>query len=93
MKSRRKFSKDFKQEAVTRLNGGQSVAEVARAWARHPVLGRMYLPAYRAGTNKVAELRRRFPPDKLLPVLYGCSGLVDVTTIEPMLPSVHGRAS
>ncbi len=36
MKSRRKFSKDFKQEAVTRLNGGQSVAEVARALEVHP---------------------------------------------------------
>jgi transposase-like protein len=36
MKSRRKFSKDFKQEAVIRLNGGQSVAEVARALEVHP---------------------------------------------------------
>ena len=36
MTSRRKFSKDFKQEAVTRLNGGQSVAEVARALEVHP---------------------------------------------------------
>ncbi len=71
----------------------ERAGKLSGAWARHPVLGRMYLPAYRAGTNKVAELRRRFPPDKLLPVLYGCSGLVDVTTIEPMLPSIHGRAS
>ena len=36
MKSRRQFSKEFKQEAVTRLNGGQSVAEVARALEVHP---------------------------------------------------------
>ena len=36
MKSRRKFSKDFKQTAVNRLNGGQSVAEVARALEVHP---------------------------------------------------------
>ena len=36
MKSRRKFSKDFKQEAVARLNGGQSMAEVARALEVHP---------------------------------------------------------
>lgn len=36
MKSRRKFSKEFKQEAVTRLNGGQSIAEVARALEVHP---------------------------------------------------------
>ena len=36
MKSRRKFSKDFKQAAVRRLNSGQSVAEVARALEVHP---------------------------------------------------------
>jgi hypothetical protein len=59
--------------------------KLSGAWGRHPLMGRMYLPAYRAGTNKVAELRRRFPPDRLLPALYGCSGLVDVTTIEAAL--------
>jgi transposase len=36
MKSRRKFSKEFKQTAVRRLNSGQSVAEVARALEVHP---------------------------------------------------------
>ena len=35
MKSRRKFSKEFKQDGA-RLNGGQSVAEVARALEVHP---------------------------------------------------------
>ena len=59
--------------------------KLSGAWGRHPLLGRMYLPAYRAGTNKVASLRRRYPADRLLPALYGCSGLVDVTTIEGVL--------
>ena len=36
MKSRRKFTKEFKQTAVRRLNGGQSVAEAARALEVHP---------------------------------------------------------
>src|SRR5260370_9952644 len=36
MKSRRKFTKDFKQQAVLRLQSGQSVAEVARALEVHP---------------------------------------------------------
>ena len=36
MKSRRKFTKEFKQTAVRRLNGGQGVAEVARALEVHP---------------------------------------------------------
>jgi hypothetical protein len=57
----------------------------AGPWGRHPLMGRMYLPCYRAGTDLVAELRRRHPPEKLLPVLYGCAGLVDCTTIESAL--------
>lgn len=59
--------------------------KLSGAWARHPLLGKMYLPAYRAGTECVADLRRRHPAAKLLPVLYGCSGLVDVTTVESAL--------
>ncbi|MFB3779541.1 MAG: hypothetical protein ACE141_18120 [Bryobacteraceae bacterium] len=59
--------------------------KLSGAWGRHPLLGRMYLPAYRAGTEAVAELRRRYPPERLLPALYGCSGLVDLTTIEQAL--------
>jgi len=36
MKSRRKFTKEFKQTAVRRLESGQSVAEVARALEVNP---------------------------------------------------------
>ena len=36
MISRRKFTKEFKQTAVRRLEGGQSLAEVARALEVHP---------------------------------------------------------
>jgi hypothetical protein len=64
--------------------------KLAGAWARHPLLGRMYLPAYRAGTEKVAELRRRLPDAKAIPLLYGCSGLVDITTIEKALAMNSG---
>ena len=46
------------------------------------MLGRMYLPAYRAGTETVAELRREYPAEKVLPALYGCKGLVDVVTVR-----------
>ena len=59
--------------------------KLSGAWGRHPLLGRMYLPAYRAGTDKVADLRRKHPAKKLLPVLYGCAGLVDITTIDKLL--------
>jgi hypothetical protein len=59
--------------------------KLSGAWGRHPLLGRMYLPAYRAGTEKVAALRRRYSADRFLPVLYGCAGLVDITTLEAAL--------
>jgi hypothetical protein len=52
------------------------------AWGRHPLLGRMCLPAYRAGTERVAELRRKYPPEQVLPALYGYRGLVDLNTVE-----------
>jgi len=45
-------------------------------------LGRMYLPAYRRGTEQVAELRRKHRPGDLLPILYGAVGLVDCETVE-----------
>ena len=36
METRRKFTKDFKQEAVRLLNSGKTVTEVARALEVHP---------------------------------------------------------
>jgi hypothetical protein len=59
--------------------------KLSGAWGRHPLLGRMYLPAYRCGTEKVAELRRTYPAGKVLPAIYGCHGLVDIQTIDQVL--------
>ena len=73
MKSRRKFSKDFKQTAVSRLNSGQSVAEVARAlevdpsdlhrWRRelqdHDEQAFVGVGKKRAEERRVAELERK----------------------------------
>jgi hypothetical protein len=59
--------------------------KLSGAWGRHPLLGRMYLPAYRAGTEKVAELRRRHPAERVLPAIYGCRGLVDIVTVDQVL--------
>lgn len=56
--------------------------KLSGAWGRHPLLGRMYLPAYRAGTERVAALRRKYGAAQVVPVLYGCHGLVDIVTIE-----------
>jgi hypothetical protein len=54
-------------------------------WAHHPLLGRMYLPSYRAGTEKVARLRLEHPPEIVIPALFGCRGLVDVKTIDSVM--------
>jgi hypothetical protein len=59
--------------------------KLSGAWGRHPLLGRMYLPAYRAGTMRIAELRRRFSAAQILPAIYGANGLVDITTLERAL--------
>jgi len=59
--------------------------KLSGAWGRHPLLGRMYLPAYRAGTEAVARLRRAHPPSRVLPALYGCRGPVDVVTVGSVL--------
>ncbi|HYA26356.1 MAG TPA: hypothetical protein VEF05_19505 [Terriglobales bacterium] len=76
------------QEEVARilrrdfLVSEERAEKLSGAWGRHPLLGRMYLPAYRAGTKRVAELRSKYPAREILPVLYGCSGLVDCETVE-----------
>jgi hypothetical protein len=59
--------------------------KLSGAWGQHPLLGRMYLPAYRAGTINVAELRRQYKPEVVLPAIYGCFGLVDIVTVDDVL--------
>ena len=73
MKSRRKFTKEFKQTAISRLQSGQSVAEVARALEVHPTdlhRWRRELEAHgerafsgpgqkRAEESRIAELERK----------------------------------
>jgi hypothetical protein len=63
----------------------ERAGKLSGAWGRHPLLGRMYLPAYRSGTEKVAALRRTYPPERVLPALYGCNGLADIQTLDQVL--------
>ena len=63
----------------------ERAAKLSGAWAQHPLLGRMYLPAYRAGTELVAQLRTTHPDEVVLPVLYGCHGVVDQTTVVDVI--------
>ena len=44
--------------------------------------GEASTPAHRTGTELVARLIRALPPKRFLPALYGCNGLVDVSSIE-----------
>jgi len=67
------------------LCSAERADKLSGAWGRHPLMGRMYLPCYRAGTEKVAELRRRHPDAKVVPALYQCDGVVDVVTIDRVL--------
>jgi hypothetical protein len=69
----------------TYLCSEERAGKLSGAWARHPLNGRMYLPCYRAGTEKVAELRRHHPPGKVIPALYQARGLVDVVTVDRVL--------
>jgi hypothetical protein len=93
------WSEHAAQDAVARtlrndfLVTPERADKLSVAWGRHPLLGRMYLPAYRAGTEKVAQLRRNFPSERIVPALYGCSGLVDIRTIDDVLvgPEVRGE--
>ena len=73
-----KLRQDFlvSEERAEKLSG---------VWGHHPLMGRMYLPAYRAGTERVAELRRKYPANRVLPALYGCRGLVDLMTVESVV--------
>jgi len=64
--------------------------KLSGAWGRHPLLGRMYLPAYRSGTERVAQLRRTFPSERVLPAIYGCFGLVDIQTVDEALRTTAG---
>ena len=59
--------------------------KLSGAWGRHPLLGRMYLPTYRTGTELVAALRRSHPPEVILPALFGARGLVDAATVTRVL--------
>ena len=87
------WQENMKQKAVAKslrsefLVSDERADKLSGAWGRHPLLGRMYLPAYRFGTELVARLRRQYPAEKVLPALYGCNGMVDALTVEQAITS------
>jgi hypothetical protein len=59
--------------------------KLSGAWGRHPLLGRMYLPAYRWGTQLVERLRKQYPAEKAIPAIFGVHGVVDAITLPKVL--------
>jgi hypothetical protein len=57
------------------------------AWAKHPLMGRAYMPSYLFGTNLVLKLIRDHGPAKMIPILYGLRGLCDCVTIKDLAAS------
>jgi hypothetical protein len=55
------------------------------AWARHPLMGRAYMPSYLFGTKLVQRLLEHHGHAVMIPVLYGARGLCDCVTIEQLL--------
>lgn len=55
------------------------------AWGAHPLLGTMYLPAYAVGTNVVGDALKKYGAAKLIPVIYGACGPVDILSLTELL--------
>jgi transposase len=67
--SRRKFTREFKQDAMERLESGASVAAVARALEVNPGL----LQRWRQDPDRVAQLERKIGQQTLeIDFLKGC---------------------
>ena len=60
--------------------------KLSGAWGRHPLLGRMYLAGlsrrHREGGSAAPQA---FPPERVLPAIYGCFGMVDINTVDEVL--------
>jgi hypothetical protein len=59
--------------------------KLTEAWAKHPLMGRAYMPSYRFGTDLVMGLLAEHGPEKMIPTLYGAKGLVDCVTLMQKL--------
>ncbi|HQP36717.1 MAG TPA: hypothetical protein PLI95_16135, partial [Polyangiaceae bacterium] len=67
------------------LSTQERADKLTDSWAKHPLMGRAYMPSYLFGTTLVLDLLRKHGPAKLVPVLYGTRGLCDCVTIHQLL--------
>jgi hypothetical protein len=63
----------------------ERASKIGAIWAAHPLLGRMSLPLYMFGMNKVSALLRAVGPTHLFPVLYGSRGAADIVTVTELV--------
>jgi hypothetical protein len=54
------------------------------AWAKHPLMGRAYMPSYRFGTDLVLALLKEHGPATMIPILYGADGVRDCVTVTDL---------
>jgi hypothetical protein len=68
------------------LTSQERADKLTDAWARHPLMGRAYMPSYRFGTALVQKMLRAHGPERMIPILYGVRGLCDCVTIQQLVP-------
>jgi len=66
------------------LLSNERAKSLSIGWAKHPLFGRMYMPSYAVGTAVVADLLLKHGPEKVIPVVYGAQGPVDVVTVQSL---------
>jgi len=66
------------------LLSGERAKSLSSAWAKHPLMGVMYMPSYAVGTELVANLLKEHGPEKVIPAVYGALGPVDVVTVQDL---------
>jgi hypothetical protein len=84
--------KDVQTELERQGLPAVTARNIAARLVRHPLIGRLYLPVYKAGAEKVAALRRAVPSHVALPALFGVHGLVDVESIDDVVDAWAGLA-
>ncbi len=63
----------------------QFVAKLSGIWARHPVWGPMYGPAYRVGQTVVDDMIKKHGPQKVLAMCLHKKGYLDIDTLPEVL--------
>lgn len=78
-------------EKITReecLLSEERAKKLTHSWGNHPLLGKMYLPSYAVGTEAVARMIKDHGRAKVIPVIYGAHGMVDIVTAQQLIETM-----